>query len=337
MTAAHRRSHGAAGGPFSESKMETVACNLCGSTQQIRVYEIPDAQFHPDEWFTVVECATCGLGFVNPRPTISELGKYYPASFYSYFETIDHTKRYESEAAYLSDLRNRIAMPRLLDVGCANGDFPRFMAARGWEVEGVEISPNAAAISDFPVYRLPFDQLSGRESHYDAVTAWAVLEHVHDPMAYFRKAAEVLRPGGLFVFLVTNFKSLSSKRLFQEDVPRHLYFFTEETVKAYAESVGLELQTADYSNHIYSMPPRDLLHYVVTRYVKRRAFLWSDKPENLAKYLAAKGLARNWLSIARYVFSHPATVLDRLLAPAAERIQILRRRSGIVVYITRRP
>jgi SAM-dependent methyltransferase len=317
--------------------METVACNLCGSAQQIPVYEIPDAQFHPNEWFTVVECPTCGLGFVNPRPAISEIGTYYPATFYSYFETIDHRKRYEAEAAYLSDVRNGVTTPRLLDVGCANGDFPRFMAARGWEVEGVEISPNAAAISDFPVYRVPFDQLSGRESHYDAVTAWAVLEHVHDPMAYFRKAAEVLRPGGLFVFLVTNFKSLSSKRLFHEDVPRHLYFFTEETVKSYAESVGLEVQTADYSNHIYSMPPRDFLHYWFTRYVKRRAFLWADRPESLVNYLAAKGLARNWLSVAGYILSHPATVLDRLLAPVAQRIQIWRRRSGIVVYVTRRP
>lgn len=317
--------------------METVACNLCGSAQQNKVYEIPDALFHPNEWFTVVECPMCGLGFVNPRPAISEIGKYYPPSFYSEFETVNHRRRYEAEVAYLGDVRNNVTMPRLLDVGCANGDFPRFMATRGWEVEGIEISPNAVPVSDFPVYRLPFDQLAGRESRYDAVTAWAVLEHVHDPMAYFRKAAEVLRPGGLFVFLVTNFKSLSSRRLFHEDVPRHLYFFTEETVKRYAETVGLELQTADYSNHIYSMPPRDFLHYVFTRYVKRRAFTWADRPEKLAEYLAAKGLVRNWLGVARYILSHPATTLDRLLAPACERIQMWRRRSGIVVYVTRRP
>lgn len=317
--------------------METVACNLCGSTRQILVYEMPDAQFHPHEWFRVVECSTCGLGFVNPRPAISEIGKYYPISFYSYFETVDHRKRYEAEAAYLRGVSNGIAVPSLLDIGCANGDFPRFMATRGWQVEGVEISPNAASISDFPVYRLPFDQLSGRERHYDAVTAWAVLEHIHDPMAYFRRAAKVLRPGGLFVFLVTNFKSLSSKRLFHEDVPRHLYFFTEETIKRYAASVGLELLTADYSNHIYSMPPRGFLHYLLTQYVKRRAFLWQDRPQRLSEYLAAKGLPKNWVSVARYILSHPATTLDHLLAPVGERIQIWRRRSGVVVYVTRRP
>src|SRR3546814_5417313 len=62
---------------------------------------------------------------------------------------------------------------------------------------------------------------------YDVITAWAVLEHVHDPMSYFMKAASTIQSGGYFVFLVTNFDSISSRSLFREDVPRHLYFFSK--------------------------------------------------------------------------------------------------------------
>ena len=82
--------------------MEHVNCNLCGSTDFRAVYEMPDVKFYPDEWFTIVECARCGLGFVNPRPTRDEIGKYYPADYYDYLAPELHQQRYAREAAYLA-------------------------------------------------------------------------------------------------------------------------------------------------------------------------------------------------------------------------------------------
>ena len=172
---------------------ETVGCNLCGSLDQQIVYKKPDELFNTDEWFTVVECSRCGLGFVNPRP----------------FEE---------------------GRPRLLDVGCANGGFPRFARANGFDVEGVEIAINSLEIADFPVYRSTLSDIPVNAPTYDIVTAWAVLEHVHDPMSYFRKVGRILKPGGAFVFLVTNFSSISSKALYREDLPRHLHFFSTKTI-----------------------------------------------------------------------------------------------------------
>src|SRR5262249_55938482 len=145
--------------------------------------------------------------------------------------------------------------PLLLDIGCANGDFPRFMAARGWRVEGVEISESAGKISDFPVYRQEFQEIPVHSPAYDAVTAWAVLEHVHDPRAYFQKTAAVLKPGGLFVFLVTNFESLASRRLFFEDVPRHLNFFTRDVVRKYLDREGFTLLREDNGRSVYKAAP----------------------------------------------------------------------------------
>jgi hypothetical protein len=132
--------------------LETVACNLCGSERQTVVYSMPDRKFFRDEFFYVVECEECGLGFVNPRPTIGEMQKYYPRE---YFEEPGRNResfakylrrRFRAEAAFLSELENGSGTKRLLDVGCANGDFPRFMKARGWDVEGVEISESCERI-----------------------------------------------------------------------------------------------------------------------------------------------------------------------------------------------
>src|SRR4029077_10102920 len=103
---------------------------------------MPDRKFFRNEFFTVVECDQCGLGFLNPRPTSAEIQKYYPAQYYGNPPTSSHSRylqrRFTHEASSLQSLENGKQRRKLLDVGCANGDFPRFMAARGWEVEGVE-------------------------------------------------------------------------------------------------------------------------------------------------------------------------------------------------------
>jgi len=293
------------------------------------VYEVPDHLYYPEEKYTVVECLDCGLGFVNPRPSMQEMSRFYPSTFYDYFSEVDHTRRYENEYRYLGD---PFGSKLMLDVGCANGDFPRFVKAKGWSVEGVEISPNSVQISDFPIHRIPFDQLQGKDSCYDAVTAWAVLEHVHDPMAYFKKAGEVLKPGGRFIFLVTNFSSISSKRLFGEDVPRHLYFFTKDTVRRYVEAAGMEIEMADFGSKVYLMRPRGWLIYYITRYLKRRNFEWQDMPIDYGKFIKTTAKTRSPRSMLKYILSNPLPVIDRVLLPLVEVIQKLTNNYGIVTY-----
>ncbi|MCA1961645.1 MAG: class I SAM-dependent methyltransferase [Desulfomonile sp.] len=316
--------------------METVTCNLCGSDRHTVVYSMPDRLFNPEEFFTVVECKECGLGFVNPRPTPKEIGKYYPAAYYNYFrENVEfHRKRYRREAAYLE------AVPAtqryLLDVGCANGDFPRFMKSLGWTVEGLEVSPAAAPISDFPVYRVPFPEANLGGSRYGAVTMWAVLEHVHDPMSYIAKARSVLQPGGYFVFLVTNFDSLYSRKLYQEDIPRHLYFFTEPTVRQYLNLNGFNLVSCRFDDDVYGAAPLNWLFYFVVTYVKRRPFEWADRKPTCSEYLAARGLEPALISKLRYVLDHPFAGLDAMLSPAVALVEKLLKRYGIVTYVARK-
>ena len=319
--------------------METIPCNLCGSKSYAPAYEKPDDKYHPDETFTVVECHDCGLGYVNPRPSFEEMGRYYPQSFYEYFDSDDdivHEDRYAVEASYLEKTREEVPDPLLLDVGCAKGHFPRFMMKRGFRVEGVEPF-SRAEINDFKVYRQAFDTLEGLENRYDVVTAWAVLEHVHDPMRYFEKAAEVLKPGGRFVFLVTNFKSLASRHLFGEDVPRHLFLFTEDTVDRYVRRVGMELEQADFDKNIYAMPPRGWLAYYVTRFLRRREFTFDDMPATYDEFVREIGGTRSTKTLLSFAARHPLSFMDRVTAPLVERLEVAFNRSGITTYVARKP
>jgi SAM-dependent methyltransferase len=317
--------------------MEAVTCNLCGSDDYRMIYSMPDARYAIEEWFKVVECLRCGLGFVNPRPIPPEMSRYYPPSFYDYFEDDRdfHGRRYAAEANFLKDVTST-DRKLLLDLGCANGAFPRFMRQLGWEVEGVETSRQSKPISDFKVYQQEFHDIPICEPWYDAITAWAVLEHVHNPMAYFRKAAQVLKQGGIFVFLVTNFKSISSRSLFLEDVPRHLYFFTEETVKKYLAETGFDLMKAEYTNRIYSMRPVNWLRHYFYLCCKRRKMEWKDIPF-AGQRLGKKAGPENTLTErTKFLISNPFYALDRFLMPIFEGYQLLLKKYGIVIYVARK-
>ncbi len=320
--------------------MESVACNLCGSTRHTPVYRMPDPLYPTGELFTVVACDNCGLGFVNPRPTPQEMAKYYPPQYYQEGFEVDlahHEKRYRTEAGFLRELEKPGASPALLDVGCANGAFPRYMRSRGWTVEGVEVFAASRPISDFPVYARPFPEIPVAEARYDAVTAWAVIEHVHDPMAHFRKAAQVLKRGGRFVFLVTNFESLASRRLFREDPPRHLYFFTLSTVRRYLREAGLELERASFRGNIFELTPHNWLHYFIRTRLRKREFLYQDLPLSFAQFAGREGGGRGAGALLKFAFRHPVTFLDRALLPVVEALQVLRKTYGTATYVARLP
>lgn len=320
--------------------METVPCNLCGSRKSTLVYEMPDRKFFRDEFFSVVECAECGLGFLNPRPTNFEIQKYYPPEYFEKPQTKSNARylerRFTAEASYLGALESANSAKKLLDVGCATGDFPRFMIERGWDVEAVEVSAAAEQIKDFRVYTDEFQDIPVNEPTYDAVTAWAVLEHVHNPIAYFQKAARVLKPGGLFVFLVPNFQSAASRHLFCEDVPRHLYFYTRQTVGRYLKSTGFALVEEANGRDVYKMAPNNWLTYMVRTHLFRREYTFQDVPLTSKEFRRLRELPKGVASALKYAAYSPLSVIDRMLWPAIETAQILRRTYGNSTYVARR-
>ncbi len=320
--------------------METVSCDLCGSKNYSAVYEMPDRLFYREEFFTVVECRECGLAFLNPRPSREEMQKYYPANYYQGPPTKSHQRylkrRFGAEARYLEEIERRGGGKKLLDVGCANGDFPRFMKARGWEVEGVEVSSSSERITDFKVHTEEFQKIAVNEPMYDAVTAWAVLEHVHSPMEYFQKAAQVTKPGGLFVFLVPNYASLASKKLFCEDVPRHLYYFSRTTATRYLEKSGFALVKQDNTRTVYKLSPHNWLGYMLRTKLLGKSYEYKDVPLTSKEFRRVRGLKGGLVTALKYAAYSPLCVIDRMLWPVTETAQILRKTYGVSTYVARK-
>ena len=71
--------------------------------------------------------------------------------------------------------------------------------------------------------------------------------------------------------------------------------------------------------------------------VQGKRFEFGDIPDNRMQYLTKHNLKNNMTSNLRYVITHPLTVLDRVLMPIYEKMQLISNNYGIVVYVARKP
>ncbi|MCG8588538.1 MAG: class I SAM-dependent methyltransferase [Proteobacteria bacterium] len=303
--------------------LEQVACNLCGSRAFEPLYRKRDTRFETsDHAFQVGVCGRCGLGYLNPRPARQSMDAFYPTTFFSDRDSPKRRRRYEQELALLPP-----RVTRLLDVGCANGDFAARVAARGIEVEGLEVAQSASNRHGLVIHG---GWQTVPDASFDCVTAWAVLEHLHDPMEVLRHVARVLRPGGCFVFLVPNFASPASREMRLEDTPRHLYFYTPETSARYLQAVGLQLDSVRMDTEIYARGHRGYLNYRV-----RRALGREFRPCDRRKPL--RGFERGEIGLAELLWAWPCDQLDRALAPAITRYFLRRDRHDSMIVVGRKP
>ena len=206
----------------------------------------------------MVRCAHCGLHYLNPQPTRSELTQYYPESYDPFC-----TPR-PSELPLLQRLgvnyglhkRRRTVMGykrhgRLLEVGCANGLFLDVMRRiGGWHTQGVDISLPAV---QYARQKLALDvfhgelQAAGFPDHaFDAVVMWDVLEHVHHPRETLVEIRRVLKPDGVFIFRLPLLDSWD-RGLFGDywvgwDAPRHLTLFSMNTLERMLAQTGFRLE-----------------------------------------------------------------------------------------------
>jgi len=102
-------------------------------------------------------------------------------------------------------------MPRVLDIGCGEGQVARHLAANAGVAEVVGVDPSdaqivvAAARGGGPSYvRGAADALPVPDAAFDAAVACLVFEHITEVDGALAEVARVLRPGGTFLFLLNH-------------------------------------------------------------------------------------------------------------------------------------
>jgi len=106
-------------------------------------------------------------------------------------------------------LVSRVDAPRgarVLDVACGTGAVTRELAARGYDVVGLDQNDGMLAVARARVPEAAFvtgeaERLPFEDASFDALTFTYLLRYVDDPVATLRELARVVRPGGTIAML----------------------------------------------------------------------------------------------------------------------------------------
>lgn len=224
-----------------------MTCHLCGSTDMRIRCELGA--------FSVMQCRVCGLGETYPPPSdelIAETNR-------SIYKVEGRVALYQSRwrairARYdtqLNAIRRLQSVPggKLLDVGCNLGFFLQVARDRGYDAQGVELSPETAEYARekmrLNVFSGALDAAGFPDAGFDVVTLWDVLEHVPDPKHLLREVRRVLDADGILALQSPNMDStmadITGARWYWWTVPDHLYHFTPESLIRLLEDSGFDI------------------------------------------------------------------------------------------------
>lgn len=201
--------------------------------------------------FSVVRCRSCGLMRTDPRPSLDTMSYYYPEYYGPYHSTrVAEGLKQNSPGSFWKHIARKtfqfntgrlpIRTPgRMLEIGCASGVFLHYMAERGWDVAGIELSQRASEYAralGYSVHAGPLETAPNPNTLYDLVVGWMVFEHLHDPILALKKLFNWTKPDARLVISVPNAGSLEFKLLknawYALHLPNHLFHYTPKTLRA---------------------------------------------------------------------------------------------------------
>jgi 2-polyprenyl-3-methyl-5-hydroxy-6-metoxy-1,4-benzoquinol methylase len=133
----------------------------------------------------------------------------------------------------------------ILDVGCGDGLFFGQLLTLG-DVEGVE--PDASIVRNDGPYRsrihtVPLEPDFLPQSRYSLILMLDILEHLSDPTAALRHAAQLLTPNGIIICTVPAFNVLWTSH---DTLNRHYARHTKRSVRALMQVASLEIVRESY-------------------------------------------------------------------------------------------
>jgi SAM-dependent methyltransferase len=234
---------------WRRDELMTIPCDLCGSGQSRPLFRRADG-------LNVVECARCGLAFINPRPKDEHIPALYAEDYCLRRKANGYVDRYGARKR-LRTLRHLGVEPhgRVLEVGCATGEFcdsVRRRCTAATQVLGLDICETAVEEARRRWRGLTFrhgtiDDLDEKDA-FDVILAFELIEHVASPGAFFRKASALLAPGGALCLTTPNLDCGSAVGFdrwhgFAASF-EHLFFFSAATLAGYAAKHGMRLSSA---------------------------------------------------------------------------------------------
>ena len=188
-------------------------CIVCDFSGDIPLFEVINS-------FRVFECPSCGVQFTHPMKVMDydeayrrhheDLLNFTNIPYESYLNVEDEKKEIEKWSILprfnvILPILPQIPKGRLLDVGCSTGFFMLIARRLGFDVYGMEASEKAIEIASNKfklnvAKALTFEELpEDYRKPYKVITAFEVLEHVHEPLKFLKDIYSLLENDGFLI------------------------------------------------------------------------------------------------------------------------------------------
>jgi len=240
-----------------------MSCYLCKSDEYSKrtgtVRDKPDID--------ILECSGCGLVYLSSSDHIQD--EHYQESGMHENKVLDidnwlRDSEFDDKRRY-EFVKEKITNKAVLDFGCGIGGFLDLAKKSASSVSGVELEK--ALQPSFKRRDLDvFEDLSKAQKEnkkYDIITAFHVVEHLHDPVGVLSQLSQSLAGGGEMIVEVPNSNdallTLYENGDFQNFTywSQHLFLFNDKTMAELVKQAGLKLnwikhvQRYSLSNHLY--------------------------------------------------------------------------------------
>ena len=237
--------------------LEEIVCDFCGSRNIKQEYMRRDG-------LRVVECAHCGLAFLNPRPKPEFIPQFYNADYFTGASADRgdgglrlNVNNKSSEGITQPNPRaipciqeqcGTLVGKKVLEIGCATGDLLLKMQEHGANVKGLEISEFAASIAikrGLDVFQGTLDEfLKNNKETFDIIAAFEVIEHVLSPCMFVYQISSILNTNGYVILSTPNY---SCTKIFRKTwlgfnaSYEHIYFFSKNVLEKISNKCHLKL------------------------------------------------------------------------------------------------
>lgn len=234
--------------------MEEIRCIFCDLASDRVVIE--------ENGFLGRKCPQCGLIYISPRPTLSEIQQLYShdgAHVSAGTHVFGEFRRKLIARHTLRLMRRYIDSGALLEIGSGSGYFLEAARKEGFDVYGIELNDVLAEFTrsrlSIPCAEKPLGDDVFEGTSFDVVYHRDVISHFYDPIEEFHKFNRRLNEDGWVIFETGNLGDMDEKyiRIFPEfQYPDHLFFFSEKNLADLLARTGFTL----VATYRYSIVPQ---------------------------------------------------------------------------------
>lgn len=224
-------------------------CPICNHSERTHLFtqqfaEIKGVTFL--KGYDVVQCDHCGFIFADQIPGQAQFDEYYELSskyegdYSGHVPTETLKNHFRQSLGFLESSLQGCGINskelRIVDIGCATGNFLRFLKENGY-TKLFGIDPSAKCVQILKEYGIQAVQSSlfqiGHGETYDMVMLLSVLEHIQDLPRAIEKIKQCLTKNGIFYLAVPDASHfyLEKQLSFQQFSSEHINYFTLESLR----------------------------------------------------------------------------------------------------------